>query len=324
MRFRRLGPISALALAALVLAGCSGATEPDATESAAPAPSSSTAPVVDLCTSVPLPGDASDAVTIEGEVGTEPVATFATPLEVTTVERTVYTEGAGAPISEGDYVTYGLTVFDAVTGDKLQSAGYGDQAVAPIPISVGQGSDFFGCATEGSRVVMTFPPTSDGATAAQVAVLDVLGVTPEAAWCAADTSTEGMPAVEFDADGAPTVTIPATDPIDVVRINVLTEGDGAVVQSGDSVTLNYTGVKWSDNSVFDSSWERGEPLALTTTGVVTGFQRALEGQKVGSTVLVSMPPACGYGEVGTTGNALEGETLVFVVEILETASAPKQ
>ena len=64
---------------------------------------------------------------------------------------------------------------------------------------------------------------------------------------------------------------------------------------------------------------RGEPATFATTGVVAGFKSALEGQTVGSTVVVAMPPVCGYGEAGSSQHELAGETLVFVVDILETA-----
>jgi peptidylprolyl isomerase len=50
--------------------------------------------------------------------------------------------------------------------------------------------------------------------------------------------------------------------------------------------------------------------------VVAGFQQALEGQTVGSQVLVVIPPAAGYGEGEINDQDLTGETLVFVIDIL--------
>ena len=90
--------------------------------------------------------------------------------------------------------------------------------------------------------------------------------------------------------------------------------DGAVVASGDEVLVNYAGVKWSDGSEFDASWNGGAPISFPTTGVVEGFKQALEGHKVGSQVLVVVPPAFGYGP--SEGHELQKETLVFVVDIL--------
>jgi FKBP-type peptidyl-prolyl cis-trans isomerase len=100
---------------------------------------------------------------------------------------------------------------------------------------------------------------------------------------------------------------------------VLKKGDGATVQSGDTVLVQYTGVRWSNGETFDSTWDKGGvPTPFATTGVVTGFQKALEGQTVGSQVEVVMTPADGYGEGEINENDLTGETLVFVLDILGT------
>jgi hypothetical protein len=312
VRIRPLAALSAAALTAVLLAGCS--SSPDGSETPSPDASAAT----DLCSVAAPGGDVVDSVTVGGEFGQEATVEFEAPLEIESAERAVAIEGEGSEIGDGDYVAYALAVFDAATGESLQAGGFGDAPLPAMPITVGSGADqFFGCATEGSRVVMTVPDSGNGAL---VYVIDVLGVTPADEWCAVTEPGAEFPSVEFSAEGVPTVTVPAADPPAEVQLEVLEEGDGAVVQPGDSVTVNYTGVKWSDGAVFDSSWERGEPATFSTTGVVAGFQRALEGQAVGSTVLVSMPPACGYGE-DPAGHELGGQTLVFVVEIIETKPA---
>jgi len=312
VRIRPLAALSAAALTALLLAGCSGS--PEGSETPSPDASAPT----DLCAVAAPGGDVVDSVTVAGEFGQAATAEFSTPLEIESAERSVAIEGEGPEIENGDYVSYALAVFDATTGESLQSGGFGDAPLPAMPISVGSGPDaFFGCAAEGSRVVVTVPDSGNGAL---VYVIDVLGVTPADEWCVATEPGAEFPAVEFSADGVPTITVPAAEPPADVQLEVLEEGDGDVVQPGDSVTVNYTGVKWSDGTVFDSSWERGEPATFSTTGVVAGFQQALEGQKVGSTVLVAMPPACGYGE-DPAGHELGGQTLVFVVDILEAKPA---
>lgn len=316
VRTRPLVALSAAALSVLLLAGCTATGEPESE----PTPSDTVA-ASDLCSSAAPGGDVVDSVTVTGEVGALPTVDFAAPLTVESAERAVVVEGDGAAISEGDYVTYALAVFDGATAEPVQQQGFDGTALPPIPITVGSGADsFFGCATEGSRVVMTVPPTAEG-TSPQVYVIDVLGVTASEDWCAVAEPGDSFPTVEFGEDGKPIVTIPASDPPAEVQLEVLEEGDGAIVEPGDNVTVNYAGVKWSDGTTFDSSWDRGEPATFSTTGVVTGFQRALEGQAVGTTLLVSMPPACGYGEAGTSGHELAGETLVFVVRIEDAAKA---
>ena len=89
----------------------------------------------------------------------------------------------------------------------------------------------------------------------------------------------------------------------------------------DTVTVHYTGVTWSDGSTFDSSWERGAPTTFPLSGVIAGWSEGLEGQKVGSRVLISIPSEQAYGEQGTPTGDLKNEDLLFVVDILD-AQAP--
>lgn len=312
MRIRLLSAVSVAALAALALAGCTAAA-PE------PTPTATASAAADLCEVAAPTGETAESVSVSGEVGQTPAVEFAAPLEITSAERAVAVTGDGAQLTDGDYVSYALAIYDAATGESLQEAGFDGPALPAMQITVGAGPDaFFGCATAGSRIVMTLPDSGNGA---QVYVIDVLDVTASDAWCAVSEPGDAFPTVEFDADGNPTVTVPDADAPTDVELEVLEAGDGEVVQSGDNVTVDYQGVRWSDGTVFDSSYERGEPATFPTTGVVSGFQRALEGQTVGSTVLVSMPPACAYGEAGASAHELAGETLVFVIEIVDTARA---
>ncbi len=311
MRTRPMVALSALALAGVLLAGCSGDSTPEETPDASGEP---TTPA-NLCDAATPSGSISDSVTVEGTAGEEAKATFDAPVEIETAERTVAVEGSGDPLEEGDLVNYAITIFDAESGDVVDSAGYGDDALLPVPLTIGTGPDqFFGCANEGSRIVFALPASQNGNAA--VYVFDLLGTTPTAAWGDEQDAPDGFPTVELADDGAPTITIPDADAPTEVELATLKEGDGATVGAGDTVLVQYTGVKWSDGSVFDSSWDRGAPASFPTTGVVDGFRQALEGHTVGSQVLVAMPPEAGYG--GQEGHELQNETLVFVVDILAT------
>jgi hypothetical protein len=308
VRIRPLAALSAVALSAVLLAGCA-ATAPDA-ETSPTAP-----PLVDLCATAAPSGSASDSVTVEGAVGEESTATFDFPLEISELQTTVIEEGSGDPVESGQLVAFALTAFSAETGEKIGSIGYGENPVLPAQISpdnpIGQ---VLGCATPGTRVVATFPPADPNA--GEVYVFDFLEIVPNAAWGEPQDPADGLPTVTLADDGAPTIELPGGDAPTAIQLETLKKGDGATVAPGDTVLVQYTGVKWSDGSVFDSSWESGAPASFQTTGVVDGFRQALEGQTVGSQVLVVIPPALGYGEGEINETDLVGETLVFVVDIL--------
>jgi hypothetical protein len=320
VRARMSATLSLAAIAALALAGCSGTSTPDD----ASTPSASAG--ADLCAAAAPSGAASDGVTVEGDEGTAPTVTFTSPLEISEVERTVVSEGDGDAVQDGDLISYALSAYDASTGEQLGTLGYAEGELLPQPLTADSvlGS-FFGCATVGSRVVTTLPATDSNPSAA-VYVLDLLDVTPLQAWGEDQEPAEGLPTVELGDDGAPTITIPEGDAPTDLQLETLKLGDGPVVQPGDTVLVQYRGVKWSDGEEFDSTWSKGgQPTSFATTGVVDGFRQALEGQTVGSQVLVVIPPALGYGS--SEGNELQNETLVFVVDILATqhaAAAPTE
>jgi len=318
VRIRPFAALSAVALSAVLLAGCAAAA-PD-TEASPSGP-----PPADLCAAAAPSGAASDAVTVEGTVGEESSATFEFPLEIAELQTTVVDEGAGDPVESGQLVSFALTAFSAETGEKIGSVGYGDTPVLPSQISpdnpIGQ---VLGCASPGTRVVATFPPTDPNA--GEVYVFDFLDIVPTAAWGKPQEPVDGMPTVELAEDGTPTIELPGGDAPTAVELETLKKGDGATVAPGDTVLVQYTGIKWSDGSVFDSSWESGAPASFETTGVVDGFRQALEGQTVGSQVVVVIPPEFGYGAEGSSDHELAGETLVFVVDILgaqHAAAAPQ-
>jgi FKBP-type peptidyl-prolyl cis-trans isomerase len=87
------------------------------------------------------------------------------------------------------------------------------------------------------------------------------------------------------------------------------------------VRVHYTGVTWDEREVFDSSWD-SEPASMTLDSVVPGFAAALEGQTVGSQVLVVIPPEQGYGDQAQ-GAIPANSTLVFVIDILGLDEPPQ-
>lgn len=312
VRIRPLAALSVAAMSALLLAGCAGSGEPDAT----PSPSSSAA---SECGLDPQPGADSDAITVTGSA---PALAAQVPadLEFAELQRTISEEADGEDLAIGQLVSGQYLVVDPTTGEVLlDSATTAPDESGLVPIVV-DGSSIFGssvlCTPLGSATAFTIPGSmlGEGASNAVVVAQSVDQLSLVATGEDQDP-VAGMPEVELDSDGKPSVTIADdfTAP-DTTQLAVLKKGDGPTVNPGDTVFVQYLGVL-PDGTEFDSSWSRGQPTSFQTTGVVQGFQKALEGQTVGSQMLAVIPAAEGYGDQ-EQGSIPANSPLIFVVDIL--------
>ncbi|GAB2516873.1 FKBP-type peptidyl-prolyl cis-trans isomerase [Microbacterium petrolearium] len=308
--------LSTTVLAVLALAGCSSPAEPDAEPTGTPA---------DLCAAAADSGPVVESLSVSDgapEDGAVPVE-FETPLEVADFEREVVVEGDGDPIESGQFLDVALTAYNAETGELFGTAGFAPGEQLPQQISPESTLGLvLGCAPVGSRIAAVFP-ASEASPTALVYTFDILGVTPTAAWGEAQEPVDGMPEVELDDDGAPTVTLPDDlETPETTQLATLKQGDGIEVQDGDQVLVQYRGVRGSTGEEFDSSWSGGAPAQFGTGQVIPGFTKALVGHTVGSQVIAVIPPAEGYGEGEINEEDLTGETLIFVVDILATQHTP--
>lgn len=115
---------------------------------------------------------------------------------------------------------------------------------------------------------------------------------------------------------APSVIVQGPFSVTETQVHTLQAGDGPVVAPTATVSVCYMGVNGRDGTVFDSSYERGVPADFPLDGVVTGFQKAIAGQTVGSTVAVAMTPADGYPQGQPAAGIEPGDTLVFAIKVL--------
>lgn len=118
----------------------------------------------------------------------------------------------------------------------------------------------------------------------------------------------------------PTLTFADAAPLGELARLVVSEGDGPVVASGDLLAVDYLGQIYG-GKVFDNSYDRKEPSAfgIGSGKVIPGWDNGLVGMKVGSRVLLSIPPDQGYGPDGNDQAGIAGtDTLVFVVDIVGT------
>ena len=100
-----------------------------------------------------------------------------------------------------------------------------------------------------------------------------------------------------------------------LQYKIIKEGTGAKPTSESNVKVNYQGTL-IDGKVFDSSYERGEPVSFNLNQVIKGWQEVLPLMNVGSKWQVYIPPDLAYGDRGA-GNAIApNSTLIFEIELI--------
>ncbi len=107
-------------------------------------------------------------------------------------------------------------------------------------------------------------------------------------------------------------------PADLV-IEDIVIGEGATAVSGATVVVHYVGVAASSGEEFDASWNRGETFSfpLGAGYVIAGWDRGVAGMRVGGRRRLVIPAHLGYGERGAGGVIAPGETLIFVVDLVD-------
>jgi peptidylprolyl isomerase len=188
----------------------------------------------------------------------------------------------------------------------------------------------------GSRVLAVIPPADgDGstgnsqlgipATTTLVFVIDVhkaYSNTAAASGAQQSTGGSGLPTVSAKAGAAPTLTFPSSSPPAGLKVQTLIKGSGPKVAKGNYVVAQYVGYIWRTKKTFGSSWSSGSPfgfvIGASPEQVIPGWDKGLEGQTVGSRVMLSIPPSEGYGKTGASQAGIKGtDTLVFVVDIID-------
>ena len=107
-------------------------------------------------------------------------------------------------------------------------------------------------------------------------------------------------------------------PTDLVIVDEI-PGDGDEAVPGRTVAAHYVGVSYSTGEEFDSSWSRGDPLSFPLGGgrVIKGWDQGIAGMRVGGRRRLVIPPHLAYGDRGAGGAIAPGETLIFVVDLVD-------
>jgi peptidylprolyl isomerase len=136
---------------------------------------------------------------------------------------------------------------------------------------------------------------------------------------ACGTDSSGLPEVTGRVGETPTVTA-SGEPSGTLQVKVLSAGSGPVIKKGEFLVADYLGQLWRGNKVFDNSYDRGPVGVRIGAGqVIPGWDEGLVGKKIGSRVLLVIPPDKGYGSNGQPDADIRGDdTMVFVVDVLGT------
>ncbi len=117
----------------------------------------------------------------------------------------------------------------------------------------------------------------------------------------------------------PEIDFPEGPPPNELEITDLTEGEGAEATAGSTVSVHYVGVAHSSGEQFDASYDRGSPLQfrLGVGQVIAGWDTGVQGMRVGGRRKLVIPPHLAYGDRGAGGVIQPGESLIFVVDLLD-------
>lgn len=292
--------------------------------------------------SSPSQSGASSSVTVSGPFGAPPKVSIPSASASPSLYSKTVINGTGAPLSPADsfvgnyeaYVWSGKTHKLAMSTYTTHTPSLFSGQLLPGLTSALKG------AKQGSRVLAVIPPKDGFGTKGNaqlgisgsdtlVFVIDLVKEFNNTASANGSHVSNGggsLPKVSTPPPGqAPTVTIPKSPPPKNLTTTTLLKGSGPKVAKGQAVVVQYTGVNWSTGKVFDSSWSRKTPFEFVTgtnpEQVIPGWDKGLQGQTVGSRVMITIPPSEGYGKAGQPQAGIKGnDTLVFVVDILGTVN----
>jgi peptidylprolyl isomerase len=315
-----------------VLGACGGQDEAPEADDPSPTATTPAGKPTENLDDVQLSGGTSDPFEVD----------FSPPLSVGSTLTKVVEKGAGAKVAENSTVLLDYVGIDGSDGREFVSS-WSPGATKTFPLVEGQVmtgllKGLLGQQV-GSQLLIAVPPAegfgAQGNPQAGIEPTDSLLFAvqvrevsdPDPLDSATGKPRElpaGVPTLETDADGVPTgFAVSGKPPQAPTELGVypVIEGSGPVVKKEDLLTVHYLGQIFPDGEIFDESWGGGQPATFQvgTGGLIAGWDQGLVGQRVGSRVVLVIPPDLGYGEQGQPPTIPGGASLIFAVDILGTA-----
>ncbi|GAA1148141.1 FKBP-type peptidyl-prolyl cis-trans isomerase [Nesterenkonia lutea] len=270
-----------------------------------------------------------------------PEVILRSPLELEEEASRVLDRGDGEDLDEEQILEVSHAVVNPETGEvQEQSFTEGSPSMVFLPQMQEQSEFIFDSLTDteltvGSEIALFEPENAEAQTPATLLVLRVEGQSQAYASGEEQEQSGDLPEIESTEGERPELVGETEgDAPEETTAEVLIQGDGEEVSADDQVVVRYSGWKWSDGESFDSNWPTDDeeadpgPAGFPLSNLVPGWSEGLEGQQVGSRVLLVIPPEAGYGEVDEDAeddaqHELAGETLIFVVDLIAAADAPE-
>ncbi|MFF0385793.1 FKBP-type peptidyl-prolyl cis-trans isomerase [Streptomyces sp. NPDC004286] len=328
---RRSLLLAAVPAGLVTLAGCGDGDSKSSKSSASPSPSASSPPPPKIVDG-PLP-----AITAGTKFGEKPTVAKGSgdPSKDLAVKTVI--AGNGRTVAENDFIKANY-LGQIWSSGKVFDNSYDRN---PLVLQLAQGSIIDGWRYAltgkkiGSRVEIAVPPTwgygpsgneqaGIKGTDTLVFVIDLLdsyNAKSSAKGKEIPQTDAALPKVATNTDGnLPKVTLPKSDPPKKLVSNYVLEGDGDEVTKKQAILCQFQGLEWQGGRTFQKTYGSGRLSQFSVEQmeqVVKGLAQGVTGKKVGSRVLIVVPPDLGYGDNPPSGSGIKkGATLVFTVDIL--------
>jgi FKBP-type peptidyl-prolyl cis-trans isomerase len=304
------------AIVCAVVAGC-GSSSPSATSSTA-----------------------NSAVKVSGTFNKTPTVSIPKETPGDKLAFSMPIKGSGSPLAAGDIALANIAVYKwtGTVHTSLASTFTSGPQLIPATLGLPGLTTALKGATLGSRVLAVLPPKYAYGPSGNpnlhvtgndtlVWVIDLLQqFAPNAAAAGSQVSAGGgaLAKVTAKAGQPPVITVPKSAPPSKLTVTTLIKGTGPKLAAGDTVVAQYVGTIWRTGKVFSSSWPSaaqptGKPFLFKLGGqLIAGWNQGLPGVTTGSRVMLTIPPALGYGPAGGQASAgiTKTDTLVFVIDVL--------
>ncbi|AYN42210.1 FKBP-type peptidyl-prolyl cis-trans isomerase [Streptomyces dangxiongensis] len=329
---RRSLLLAAVPAGLVTLAACGDDSSDSGKTSASPSPSASAAPPPKIVDG-PLP-----AVTSGTKFGEKPVIAKGPGDPSKNLAVKTLIPGSGRTVAENDFVqaSYLGQIWDTA---KVFDNSYDRNRALVMQLAQGSIIDGWRYALAGkrtgSRVQIAVPPALGYGKSGQpdagikgtdtlvfvIDLIDSFNSKSSAKGKPVAQNDSALPKVATNTDGqVPKVTVPKSDPPKKLVSEYVLEGDGPELKADQTVLCQFQGLVWEGGKTFQRTYGSGRLSQFALEQMqqaVKGLAQGLTGKKVGSRVLIVVPPELGYGDNPPSGGVIrKGSTLVFTVDIL--------